>query len=113
MIVTTSRSGNHCSNSHVCCAERCMIKQLKYQALKEGVSHKNFSRWIHRIHGTFIIERSNGFMGSTIPCVLCRKMMDGYRIQWSAFTGKQWVCSNEDSVPDSRPTNRQRTLLFK
>ena len=96
-----------------CCAERRMIRNLLRVSVKKGVAFNNFSRWVHRVHGDLVVwrPRKDGIMGTSIPCVLCRKMIEKYNIQWTAYNGTEWVHSNRGDVPASRPTHKQIRYL--
>jgi hypothetical protein len=51
-------------------------------------------------------------LGNSLPCVICRKMIEKYNIQWTAYTGKDWVNSNSyEPLPESKPTNKQRRYM--
>ena len=51
-------------------------------------------------------------LGISLPCVICRKMIEKYNIQWTAYTGEEWVKSNSyEPVPESKPTNKQRRYM--
>ncbi len=50
-------------------------------------------------------------MGASMPCVMCRKAVEKYKIQWVAYTGEKWLHSNQDEMPKSRPTNKQRRKM--
>ncbi len=112
-----------CSKVHGCepvinncirCAERNLIRDLVRKSYKSGVKSHQFSAWLHRKHGSLVIwrERGDGVLGNSLPCVICRKMIEKYNIQWTAYTGKEWVKSNSyEPVPDSKPTNKQRRYM--
>ena len=96
-----------------CCAERRLIKQLLAESRKKGVQLHNFSKWLHRKYGVLVVwrPRKDGVLGVSIPCVLCRKELERYNIQWMAYTGEKWVHSNSDSVPKSVATHKQKRWL--
>ena len=103
-------------NNCIRCAERNLIKFLSLEASRQGVHPWCFSRWVHRKYGTFTVRRVlvNGSLGTSLPCVMCRKSMERLSIQWKAHIGQQWVRSTDEIVPRSRPTTRQiRELNFK
>jgi hypothetical protein len=82
------------------------------------VKSHNFAKWLHRKHGTLVIwrHRKDGVMGNALPCVICRKAMEKYNIQWIAGIGgdDKWVNSkNPENLPSSMPTNKQRRYIFK
>jgi hypothetical protein len=56
---------------------------------------------------------STGELGMSFPCVLCRKALERSHVQWTAHMGETWYSSKRgDELPESRPTNRQRRMLF-
>jgi hypothetical protein len=96
------------SNSHMC-AERQLIKQLYRECIKEGKKSHHFTHWIRRKYGHMVIYRESvqGDMIS-LPCVICRKMIEKYDIPWTAHDGDKWVSSSSGvCMPVSRPTNKQ------
>jgi hypothetical protein len=90
-----------------------MIRSLQLRASRSGVGSANFSKWIHRKYGDFIVTRvrSDGGHGTSLPCVICRKALDRFSIQWRAHVGEEWVRSTDQDVPVSRATSKQRTKL--
>ena len=100
--------GNTCH----CCAERRLIGFLREQARRAGVAPARFSHWIHRKHGVFTVARTrrDGEPGISLPCVICRKMLDKLCITWRAHIGALWVTQYD--APPSRPTQNQRALVF-
>ena len=96
-----------------CCAERRLIKQLLEESRKKGNRIYNFARWLHRKHGDLVVwrPRKDGILGVSIPCVLCRKEIERRGIQWMAFTGEHWIHSNQDTVPKSTATHKQKRWL--
>jgi hypothetical protein len=100
------------SNNHMC-AERQLIRRLHHECLKKGHKSHQFTEWLHRKYGHLIIFRRN-IHGDAIslPCVLCRKMIERYDICWSAHDGDQWVHSKKTKqLPTSIPTNKQKKNL--
>jgi hypothetical protein len=90
-----------------------MIRSLQLQASRSGVGSSNFSAWIHRKYGDFVVTRvrRDGGHGTSLPCVICRKALDKFSIQWRAHVGAEWVRSTDQDVPVSRATSKQRTKL--
>ena len=102
------------SNDCFCCAERKLIKLLKRIAFKKGVKPHNFSTWVHRVYGDMNIwrMRKDGILGCSLPCVMCRKVIERCGIQWTAYDGSTWVHSKKSEyVPKSQPTNKQRRQM--
>jgi hypothetical protein len=108
--VTCSIGGDEIENNFLCCAERRMIKMKLWELSKKGHRLHKFSTWLHRTCGTMKIFRHSGTMVS-LPCVMCRKVIEKYRIDWVAFDGNTWVRGYDD--PPSKPTSKQRNVLFK
>ena len=102
-------------NDCIKCAERRIISQLLRKSVKNGVKIHNFATWLHRKHGKLIIwrNRRDGEMGNALPCVLCRKSLEKYKIRWKAcIGGDNWVNSTHlDTLPKSKPTNKQRRVM--
>ena len=114
VVVTTYHCA--CPNDFQCCAERRLLRQLNREASRRGIHSSCLSRWIHRKYGDFIVQRIlyNGEYGTSLPCVLCRKTLERWAIQWRAHIGPVWVRSTDHWIPRSVPTARQkRTLGFK
>ena len=108
-IVTCYVGNNYeVTNTCQCCAERRMIHQQLRVLSKKGLSLYDFPTWFHRKYGVTKIERlrDDGTPGCSIPCVMCRKVLDKYNIKWLAFDGINWV-----KTAISYPTNKQRLLL--
>ena len=51
-------------------------------------------------------------MGTSLPCVLCRKKLDSLGIQWWCHIGSNWLRCDHGCIPVSKPTVRQRTTIF-
>jgi len=99
-------------NDCLCCAEPKMIHYMIRLCAKKGFSLSEFPSWLHRKYGTMVIYRLryDGTEGISIPCVMCRKRIERFKIQWTAFDGIEHVHSSI-KVPISRPTNKQRRWL--
>jgi hypothetical protein len=97
------------------CAERRHIEKLIYIARKKGVPEHGIVRWIHRHEGEFIILRKNrlGEDATSLPCILCRRAMEKYKIKWKAYFKDRWICSSDIQVPPSLPTSRQAFQVFR
>ena len=95
------------------CAERNLIKALVLEAGRQGVHPSCLAHWIHRKYGDVMVrrDRGDGTMGTSIPCVVCRKALDKLCIQWRAHIGDIWFRSTDPNAPKSRPTNRQIKYL--
>lgn len=97
----------------ICCAERRIITNLKREFLKKGYKNHQFAYWFNRKCGTLVIRRETSYGdGISLPCVLCRKMIEKYNFKWVAHDGEKWIhsCRSID-IPKSRPTNKQKRLL--
>jgi hypothetical protein len=100
------------SNSHMC-AERQLIRRLFHECLKSGYRPHQFTNWLHRKHGHLVVFRQN-IHGDAIslPCVLCRKMIERFDICWMAHDGDKWIHSKKtNDLPRSLPTAKQKRLL--
>lgn len=92
-----------------------MIRDLLREANRKGVPSESFGSWVHRKYGDLTIyrKRRDGLTGCSLPCVLCKREMDKWRLQWKAYDGTQWVHSlQSDNIPPSRPTSKQKRLIF-
>jgi hypothetical protein len=107
--VVCSIGNTEIENNFLCCAERRMIKMKLWELSKKGHGIYKFPTWLHRTHGKMKISRPSGTMVS-LPCVMCRKVIEKYRIDWIAFDGTSWVHGYE--APVARPTSKQRNILF-
>jgi len=58
-----------------------------------------------------IRRRADGSIGTSIPCVLCRRQIEKYQVSWMAYDGEKWVYSDKGNTPISRPTSKQVRLL--
>jgi hypothetical protein len=96
------------------CAERRHIKQLIHNARVKGIANHKIILWIHKQAVELVVERfdANGNVASSLPCLLCKQMLDKYKIKWVAFFEGRWIKSTEENVPTSRPTARQAAQLF-
>jgi hypothetical protein len=84
------------------------------ECTKKGFRVHDFPKWLHRKYGDLVVwrPRKDGVIGVSIPCVLCRKEIEKFNIQWMAFTGETWVHSNRDpDVPKSFPTHKQKRWM--
>ena len=97
----------------LCCAERRLIKKLKHECFKSGNKIHKFPAWVKRKFGILIIHRPTSYgEGISLPCVICRKVIEKYDRRWKAHDGNKWIDSaNSDKIPKSNPTNKQRRLL--
>jgi hypothetical protein len=103
----------HAISDCKCCAERKLIKGLTLEARRQGIHPTCFAAWIHRKYGDLVVIRvkSDGVLGVSLPCVLCRKALDRLSIQWRAHTGTEWIKSTDPAVPAARPTQKQKVKL--
>jgi cytidine deaminase len=100
------------SNSHMC-AERQLIKKLYRECLKTGNKPHHFRHWLRRKYGHLTIYRQN-IHGDAIslPCILCRKMIERFNICWVAHDGDKWIHSRKTlELPPSVPTAKQKRIL--
>lgn len=100
------------SNSHMC-SERQLIKKLYHECLKSGNKPYHFRHWLRRKYGHLTIFRQT-IHGDAIslPCVLCRKMIERFDICWVAHDGEKWINSRKCiELPPSNPTSKQKRVL--
>lgn len=115
VVCETSKNRNvSMGNTPHMCAERRLIQYLRHRSRIEGIHPAAFSHWVHRKVGEIVITRikCDGNLGTSVPCVCCRKILDRGSIQWRAHVGENWISSNDDDVPRSKPTQKQRGTLF-
>lgn len=113
MYVSCSVGGLYVANTCTCCAERRMLSRLRELSRRQGNSPSQFVSWTHRKFGEMRIERTraDGIMGTSLPCVICRKALDRIGFPWCAHINDQWVSSRDEHVPASKPTQKQRMWL--
>lgn len=60
-----------------------------------------------------VVERKNIYGDAvSLPCVLCRKVMERLDIRWTAHDGEKWVHSKKSEyLPASVPTAKQKRNL--
>lgn len=113
IMCETSKKGFQVGNTPHMCAERRLIQYLKHRSRIEGVQRSTFYHWVHRKLGELVIMRRkcDGNLGTSVPCVCCRKVLDHGCIRWKAHIGDAWFSSHGDSVPVSKPTQKQRGIF--
>tara|TARA_B100000401_G_scaffold180107_1_gene121027 strand:- start:4844 stop:5305 length:462 start_codon:yes stop_codon:yes gene_type:complete len=109
----TAKLRNGIKSDCICCSERRLIKTLKHDFYKRGYRPHQFSSWVNRKHGTLVICRETSYGdGISLPCVLCRKVIDKHDLKWIAHDGEKWIHSKKTlCIPKSQPTNKQRKHL--
>jgi hypothetical protein len=77
------------------------------------VSPARFVSWTYRKFGPIVVQRvrKDGLPGISLPCVICRKTLDRLRMPWMAHVNERWYHSTDADLPQSKPTNKQRSLL--
>jgi hypothetical protein len=114
-VVTTyaTKLRTEVKSDNICCAERRLIRNLKHDFLKKGYKNHQFKSWVNRKCGALVIHRKTSYGdGISLPCVLCRKVMDKYNLKWIAYDGNEWIHSCKSiHLPKSQPTNRQKRVL--
>jgi len=60
-----------------------------------------------------VVERKTIYGDAvSLPCVLCRKVMERLDIRWMAHDGTKWVHSKKtENLPPSMPTAKQKRNL--
>lgn len=101
-------------NSPSVCAERRHIQKLICIARKKGVPNHKIIPWINKHEGEIVVERylKNGDEASSLPCVLCRNILDKFSIKWRAYHDGHWISSTDPILPKSIPTSRQNDQVF-
>ena len=109
----TSKKEFVVGNTPHLCAERRLLQFMKHRSRIEGVKPAGFSHWLHRKSGKLIISRvrCDGNLGTSIPCIFCRKVLDRSCIDWKAHIGNKWFSSNDAVVPVSKLTQKQIGIL--
>lgn len=113
MLISCSLRGYFIGNTCHCCAERRALSLLRELSKRRGNSPAQFVHWTYRKFGELTIrrERRDGKMGTSLPCVICRKTLDRINMPWKAHINEKWVSSRDDDVPPSKLTNKQRIVL--
>ena len=89
-----------------------MIEALEYKARAKGVPKHKVGEWINRCYGQFVIHReTHEGIGTSFPCILCRKRLESLNIRWTAYLGSRWIESCEPNIPDSIFTSRQHRTI--
>ncbi len=114
IVCETSKQDFYVPNTPHMCAERRLLRYLRHRSRIEGIQPAAFSHWLHRKVGQLIIKRikCDGGMGTSIPCVCCRKVLDRECIRWKAHIGETWISSNDENPPVSKPTQKQRGMFL-
>jgi len=114
-VVTTytTKLKTEVKSDNISCSEKRLIKNLKHNFFKKGYKNHKFQSWVNRKYGALVICRETSYGdGISLPCVLCRKMIDKYNLKWIAYDGNEWIHSCKSvHVPKSKPTNKQRRIL--
>jgi hypothetical protein len=110
-----TRSDITVDNTVHMCAERRLIQLMKHRSRIEGVSPAGFAHWFHRKVGRVVILRihCSGTMGTSIPCILCRKVLTREYIDWEAHIGTSWHSNRDVFVPPSKFTPKQLTMFHE
>ena len=90
-----------------------MISRLREISRRQGNSPAQFSTWTYRKYGELVVTRlrRDGQPGTSLPCVLCRKVLDRVQIPWRAHIDYQWVSSRDPDLPPPKLTQKQKMLL--
>lgn len=110
----TSRMALEVENTVHMCAERRLIQRMKHRARTIGIRPAAFSHWFNRKVGRLIILRihCSGTLGTSIPCILCRKALEKYCIDWNAHIGDTWHSNRDECVPVSKFTPKQYGYFY-
>ena len=91
------------TNSPSCCAERRLLADLHREACKHGVARHRTAAWMVR-------PRSDGLLGCSVPCVVCRAQLVRHGLRGLCRTGAhQWFHGRltDSGAPRSGPTGGQ------
>ena len=96
------------------CAERRLVEHLKHQAAVAGVQRHSVARWVRRRAGTLRIERfdASGKSACSLPCILCRRVLDALGLRWIALTRDGQMVTESDA-PQSELTRKQKMIFCK
>ena len=113
IMCESSKKEFSAGNTPHMCAERRLLQYLRHRSRIEGVQPSAFYHWVHRKVGELVIMRlrCDGKLGTSVPCVCCRKVLDHGCIRWKAHIGNLWFSSTDDVVPASKPTQKQRGIF--
>jgi hypothetical protein len=101
------------TNDCLCCAERKVIGKLLREASKNAIPLNKFPTWVHRKYGKIVVWRmlGDGSLGLSYPCILCRNMLDRYKLEWMAHLGTTWYTSKDENLPKSKFTHKQHQIF--
>ena len=113
MVTSYMSKGPLVISDCLCCAERKLIRHMFRTCIKKGNKPHQFTDWLHRKHGEMVVERKTIHGDAvSLPCVLCRKVMERMDIRWMAHDGTKWVHSKKTkNLPPSMPTAKQKRNL--
>ena len=96
------------------CAERRLIACLCRSAAVSGVPRHRVVAWVRRRAGVLIVSRTtqDGTPACSLPCILCRQVLNAFSLRWRAVAWDGSVVSDKDAPP-SRLTHRQANTIFK
>lgn len=108
------------TNDHLCCAERNLVSKIHAAATRHGVPMHKRVAWMRRKFGghmTVWRPLSDGTLGCSIPCVICRKVLLRMHVTVHAVMsdGATWFHGqlSDQGTPRSKPTSGQvRKLHF-
>jgi hypothetical protein len=107
------KANETCCNSSDCCAERQLIRSWVSKAIRHGCRSSHVVSWVRRKAGSHIsVWRflSDGSMGCSMPCSLCRTELIRFDLtvhfqHWEGmFDGKM----TDDGAPVSKLTSGQK-----
>lgn len=115
VVYCEASCGTVCTNTHSTCAERRMALRVWIAAVRHGVrGPTKIARWIRRRYGIWHVERflSDGTPGISIPCLLCRRVLDRLGVRWEATNRDgETVGSHDPRPPTSTLTRRQKKYI--
>jgi len=113
IVTCTSDSGLTVPCNTNVCAERRLVAALRRSAYVHGVPKHSVAKWVRRRAGTLTVERrtSDGAQACSLPCILCRRVLDAFDLRWRA-TAWDGTVVTRDEAPPPRFTHRQRNTMF-
>ena len=101
---------NGALNDATCCAERNLARKALMEARRHGKRGESARAFVRRKLGVITVVRRlhDGSFGCSLPCLLCRRALDGPGRRWRAYFDGRWIDTARDDLPASKLTGRQR-----
>lgn len=95
------------TNTYECCAERNLIRQALEKGRRKGVRAHEAARWLRRKFGgdmTVWRYRADGSLGCSVPCALCRPVLQRFGFRVHAVTqDSAWFHGYLQPEPEPEP----------